>query len=83
MLPLVAAIAGTLYYAVVVAVWGPRIVKDGHVSAAALFIVVLFNLLVNCSNRIIFHAYPIINVQNSVNFRVILLFKIIVNGFYS
>jgi DHHC palmitoyltransferase len=58
MLPLVAAIAGAVHYAVVVVVWGPRIVKDGHVSGVALFVVVLFNLLVNGSNRIILHAYP-------------------------
>ncbi|KAF3319875.1 putative protein S-acyltransferase 12 [Carex littledalei] len=58
MLPLVAAIAGAVYYAVIAAVWGPRIVKAGHVSAIALFIVILFHLLlvmlISCYLRVVF-----------------------------
>ncbi|KAJ3688966.1 hypothetical protein LUZ61_018130 [Rhynchospora tenuis] len=58
MLPLVAAIVGAVYYAVIAAVWGPRIVKHGHVSALALFIVILFHLLLGmviwCYIRVVF-----------------------------
>ncbi|CAN1794131.1 Probable protein S-acyltransferase 12 [Linum perenne] len=45
MIVLVAAIIGVSYYAVVVVVWGPQLLRGGLRSALALFIVVPFHFL--------------------------------------